>query len=116
VDFINQTTNLTMSIKLITAFLFYILGLAKIIDWFVFSSQNRALKNSNYDLFITKYENKFPSWLQPLFNTAPDLAAIISIATFTIAGLIFIREKGTIYSILGVTSFVFAFLNLFSLM
>jgi hypothetical protein len=105
-----------MKVKLIAAFLFYVLGLAKIIDWFVFSNQNRELKNRDYELFITKYENKFPNWLQPLFNTAPDLAAVISIVTFTIAGFIFINKKGTLYSILGVTSFIFAFLNLFSLM
>lgn len=52
---------------IIIAFILYFLGITKIIDWFIFCSHNRELKGTNYQIFITKYETKFPTWLQPLF-------------------------------------------------
>lgn len=94
----------------------FLLGVVKIIDWFVFCSQNRELKKNSYSLFISKYETKFPNWLQPFFNTRPDLAAIISVIFFIIAGAIFVNEKQMIFTIVGVISFILAFWNLFSLM
>lgn len=102
--------------KIIIAFALYFLGIAKIIDWLIFCSQNRALKEKDYPIFITKYETKFPTWLQPLFNTRPDLAAIISVVFFAISGMVFINQKNLFYKILGATAFLFSFWNLFSLM
>lgn len=105
-----------MKLKFIFALVLYFIGLARIVDWFIFCNQNRTLKNENYSQFISKYENKFPVLLQPLFNTRPELATIISIFIFIVAGLIFINSGQRIFKILGITAFIFSFWNLFSLM
>ncbi len=105
-----------MKFKILIAFIFFILGIAKIIDWFIFCDQNRELKNTNYLIFIAKYDNKFPSWLRPLFNTRPELATVISVVLLSIAGIIFLKNKKVVYKVLAITSFVLAFWNLFSLM
>jgi len=97
------------------AFTLYIIGIAVIIDWFVFCNDNSDL----FDDFIslkTKYVNRFPDYIKPFFNRNPQPAAIIFVFTFTIAGIIFIKQKHRIYKILAVTSFFFGAWYLFSIM
>ncbi len=102
--------------KYLLSFTLYLIGVSKIVDWFIFCNQNRELKNDNYSAFIAKYHNHFPSSIEPLFNARPEPAALISVVIFSIAGIIFLKTKSLFYKILAISSFVFAFWNLFSVM
>lgn len=105
-----------MKFKIIVAYILYIVGIAKIIDWFIFWYNNESLALSNRPLFLENYVSRFPSFLKLLFSSKYELDALISIIIFIIAGLIFINEPNKILKTLAVTAFLFAFWNLFSLM
>jgi hypothetical protein len=105
-----------MKIKLIFAYLLFGIGTAKIVDWFIFWGENKELALRNRNIFIAKYVERFPDFFKPLFDTNFLLDALLSIIMFVIAGTIFLKEKKVVYSILAIVSFIFAFLNLFSLM
>lgn len=105
-----------MKIKLILAFVFFALGTTKIIDWFIFWEQNRKLALKNRNIFITKYIERFPDPLKSLFTSKFLFDTFLSILLFSVAGLIFLKEKKGLYTALAIISFILAFWNLFSLM
>lgn len=105
-----------MKIKLIIAYILYVLGLSKIIDWFIFCNQDNNFKNLKFDELKLKYVSRFPELLKPLFTSKPELAALISFFILGIAGYIFIKMKSRFYLILAISAFVFAIWNLFSIM
>ncbi|SRR5260221_9484445 len=105
-----------MKIKLIFAYLLFGMGAVKIVDWFIFWGKNKELALRNRSIFIAKYVERFPNFFKPLFDTNFLLDALLSIIMFVIAGVIFLKEKKVVYTIFAIVSFIFAFLNLFSLM
>jgi hypothetical protein len=105
-----------MKIKLIFAYLLFGVGTANIIDWFIFWEQNKELALRNRNIFIAKYIERFPNFFKPLFDSNFLIDALLSILIFIISGIIFLKEKKVVYTILAIVSFIFAFLNLFSLM
>lgn len=105
-----------MKIKLVVAFIFFALGIAKIIDWFIFCNQDNNFKTLNLENLKIKYVARFPEFIKPLFTSKPELAAVISIIILTIAGLIFLGIKKRSYLIIAISAFFFAFWNLFSIM
>lgn len=102
--------------KHLVAFFLFMLGSAKIIDWFVFCEKNRQLKSENYEAFKIRYVAHFPDWLKPLFNSRPEIAATISVALFVIAGFLFLKAESMFFRVLAIVSFLLAFWNLFSIM
>ncbi len=105
-----------MKIKLLSAFIFFVLGVIRIIDWIIFWETNTEIRNNSYQIFISKYHERFPEYIKPLFNRSPEPAAIISVIILTTAGIIFFIEKNIVFKILAIICFATAFLNLFSLM
>lgn len=103
-------------LKVYISLLFIAIGVARIIDWFVFWENNKQLAVSNFAALKVKYVARVPASTQPLFAGYPEPATVISIALFLVSGSILIREKGLLLRILAVLSFVLAFWNLFSLM
>ena len=97
------------------AFFFYIIGITVIIDWFNFVEKNNDLYDDFPEL-KTKYINRFPEYIKPLFELNPQPAAIIFFVIFTISGIIFLRQKQKTFNVIAITSFIFAFWNLFSIM
>ena len=94
---------------------FYIFGILYLLDWIIFVEKNDDL----YDDFPTmkaKYVARFPDILKPLIEVNPQPAAIIFTLLFCVCGLIFIRNNGINYKIIGMSSFLLAFWNLFSIM
>lgn len=105
-----------MKKRIYIALIIYLVGLINIIDWYVFWYQNETLALQDFKSLKVKYIERFPEIIKPLYSNNPQPAAIIFIIVLVIAGIIFISEKKTIYTILGITSFLFAFQNLFSIM
>jgi hypothetical protein len=97
------------------ALFFYAFGIIYLLDWIIFVEKNDDL----YDDFPTmkaKYIARFPDILKPLLETNPQPAAILFTILFSLCGMQFIRNKGIPFKILGATSFLLAFWNLFSIM
>lgn len=105
-----------MKKRIYIAFTLYFIGLINIIDWYVFWYQNETLAKQDFKILKIKYIERFPDFLKPLYDNNPQPAAIIFVIILTIAGIIFIQEKKKIYTFFGITSFLFAFQNLFSIM
>jgi hypothetical protein len=98
-------------ISLFLAFAFYILGMTMIIDWFIYWEYNY---NNDFNELKVKYYDRFPDLLQTILQSR--LSAVFFILTFIYSGIIFIKRKHIIYKILGITAFILAFWNLFSIM
>lgn len=105
-----------MKSKLIFAFAFYFLGLLKIVDWFLFCKADNNFKTLEYNELKTKYISRFPDVIKPLFNSKPEIATIICFFILGIAGYIFIKMKSRFYMLLGISAFLLAVWNLFSIM
>lgn len=105
-----------MKKRIYIALFLYILGLVNIIDWYIFWHQNETLAQQDFKSLKIKYIERFPDLFKPLFESNPEPAAIIFVIILVIAGIIFMLEKKTFYTILGISSFLFAFQNLFSIM
>ena len=105
-----------MKLKIIIAFVLYLVGIAKIIDWFIFWEENKEVALRDYAQLKEKFISRFPESLQPLFSKNPEPATVISIIFFLIAGIIFLKERKTVFTVIAITSFFFAFWSLFSLM
>jgi hypothetical protein len=98
------------------AVLFYLPGLLKIIDWFIFWHNNEAIALSNRQAFMQLYVQRFPGPLQLLFRGRPEPATLISIFLFLFSGIVFYKTPGKWMKALAISAFVFACWNIFSLM
>ena len=98
-------------IYLCLAFVLYAVGVFVIVDWIVFAENDQS--DSFYELKAI-YISHFPEFLQSFFNER--LSALVFVFTFTVAGLIFLDHKSRGYRILGISSFLLAFWEIFSLM
>lgn len=105
-----------MKLRNIIASLLYLIGICKIVDWFIFWEKNKELALSDYPQLKEKFISRFSTSLQPLFSKNPEPATIICIVFFTIAGIIFLKEHKTIFKVIAISAFFFAFWNLFSVM
>lgn len=105
-----------MKKRIFIAVILYLIGLINIIDWYVFWYQNETLALKDFKLLKVKYIERFPDIIKPFYSINPQPAAVIFFITLIFSGIIFVCEKKTIYLILGVTSFLFALQNLFSIM
>ncbi len=105
-----------MKKRVFVALLMYTIGVVKIIDWFIFWEKNKEIALRNFQELKFKFIARFPDFLKPLFFKNPEPATVISIILFIIAGIIFFKEKKIFYKVLAITSFIFAFWNLFSIM
>lgn len=105
-----------MKSKLILAITFYLLGLLKIVDWFIFCNTDNNFKSLKYSELKIKYVNRFPEVIKPLFNSKPELAAVICFFILSIAGYIFIKMNSKFYIALGISAFLLVVWNLFSIM
>ena len=97
------------------AFIFYFLGLLNIIDWIIFWNNHSDLVSEDYKSYKQLYINHFPALLRPLHTSNPEPATILMMVFFCIAGFFFFKQEKTAYTIIGITSFIFAILSLVSL-
>ncbi len=81
-----------MKLKIFIAFLLFLLGLARIIDWIIFCSIEEY-KILGWTEFKLKYYRRFPETLQPLLPKY-QLLTFGCIACFVVAGIIFIKQRG----------------------
>jgi hypothetical protein len=102
--------------KIIIASVFYLTGLLKIIDWFIFWNRHEQLAVINHQQFITAYRERFPVFIRSFFTVNPEPAAVISIFLFAAAGFIFWKSGNTILKVISITAFIFSCWNLFSIM
>lgn len=105
-----------MKLRIIIAFVLYLIGISKIIDWFVFWENNQELALRNYGHLKLKFISRFPSLIQPLFSKHPEPATLICFIFFIIAGVVLLKEPKYVFKVFAITAFFFAFWNLFSLM
>ncbi|MFN2458311.1 MAG: hypothetical protein ABR502_08940 [Chitinophagaceae bacterium] len=102
-----------MKPKIFIAFLLLFIGLLYVADWIIFATQEENEKMPWQD-FKLKYYNRFPDFFQPFIQST--WLTLLCMACFTIAGIIFIKEKKKVYFALGLFSFLMAAWQLFSLM
>ena len=62
-----------MKSKLIISITFYLLGLLKIVDWFIFCNTENNFKTLNYNDLKIKYISRFPDVIKPLFNSSASV-------------------------------------------
>jgi hypothetical protein len=105
-----------MKLRILVAFVLYLIGISKIIDWFVFWENNKELALRDYGQLKLKFISRFPTLMQPLFSKNPEPATVICIIFFIVAGIIFLKDPKFIFKAFAITAFLFAFWNLFSLM
>ena len=99
----------------ILALFFYAFGVVYLMDWIIFAERNDDL-HDDFPALKAKYVARFPDFLKPLIETNPQPAAIIFTILFSVCGIILVQNRNIILKILGATSFLFAFWNLFSIM
>lgn len=104
----------TMKIRLLIAFFLFGVGLARMVDWIIFST-NRKYSDLDWETFKIKYVERLPDFLQPLYKS-PVVITTICILVFTVAGVLFLKEKRRSFFVIAIFSFVLAFWQLFSLM
>jgi hypothetical protein len=102
-------------ISILLAFLLYIVGVMKIIHWNAFWSNNEELRKRDYFRFIDKYREEIASYI-PQYKQFPHMLEVLSIVLFCISGFISFSQKSTVLKVFGITAFLLAFWNLFSLM
>jgi hypothetical protein len=105
-----------MKLRILLAFMLYLIGISKIIDWFVYWENNKELALRDYGQLKLKFINRFPTLMQPLFSNNPEPATVICIIFFIVAGIIFLKEPKSVFKVFAITAFFFAFWNIFSLM
>ena len=106
-----------MKFRIVIALLFYIIGLSKLVDWFIFLGNNKKeLEQLEHAQVMERFNARFPDYFTPIFSGYPEPATVISIILFVFSGIIFLKEKKMIYKILAYSSFLFAFWNLFSIL
>lgn len=103
-----------MNKRLFLAFFLLLTGIASIVDWILFSANNKQ-KPFDFAALKLKYEAHLPAFLRPLFHP-PIIITGIYFLFFVVAGLIFLKEQKKGFKILAIFSFLLAFWELFSLM
>ena len=104
-----------MKNKNILAISFFTFGILYMLDWIIFFEKNDDLFD-DFNTMKAKYVARLPDSLKPLIETNPQPAAIIFTLLFCLCGIVLIKNKEITFKILGTTSFIFAFWNLFSIM
>jgi hypothetical protein len=99
----------------ILALVAYKIGILYMLDWLLFVEKNNDLVD-DFPTLKEKYIARFPDVIKPLLEANPQPAAILFTLLFCICGIVFIRNNNLVFKILGITSFLFAFWNLFSIM
>lgn len=99
----------------ILALSLYALGLVYLLDWFLFVGNNDPLAD-DFVALKAKYVARFPEALQPMVENDPQPAAILFVLVFGFCGFLFVRKEHVGFRILGVTAFLLAFWNWFSIM
>lgn len=105
-----------MKISILLGIFLYILGLVKLIDWFIFWNRNKQIALTNYNLFKLNYFNHFPDILKPIIGLNHEIGTYLSLIIFVISGFLFHKESHRFWKILSISSFILAGWNLFSLM
>lgn len=100
---------------MVLAFVLYALGLAKMIDQFIYREMYSYLAHDPAAL-QQRYVDRFPGFLQPLFGGKPEPATIICVVLFTVSGLLLWAEEEMWPKVVALTAFILAFWNLFSTM
>ena len=103
-----------MKIRLLLAFLFFVLGLLQLSDWILFSIRTEKRKMSLQEVHA-EYVAHFPNWLQPYFENA-IISTLGCMLLFAVASGLFISERKKPYLVMGIISFILGFWQLFSLM
>jgi hypothetical protein len=99
----------------ILALVAYKIGILYMLDWLLFVEKNNDLVD-DFPTLKEKYIARFPDVIKPLLETNPQPAALLFTLLFCASGLVFMRNNSNVYKIIGITSFLFAFWNLFSIM
>jgi hypothetical protein len=99
----------------ILALVAYKIGILYMLDWLLFVEKNNDLVD-DFPTLKERYIARFPDVIKPLLETNPQPAAILFTLLFCSSGIVFIRNNNLVFKILGITSFLFAFWNLFSIM
>jgi hypothetical protein len=99
----------------ILALVAYKIGILYMLDWLLFVEKNNDLVD-DFPTLKAKYVARFPDFIQPLLERNPQPAALLFTLLFCASGLVFMRNNNLVFKILGITSFLFAFWNLFSVM
>lgn len=102
-----------MRIKLVLAFLFFILGLIQLTDRICFIIRTESEKLSKPEQHA-EYVAHFPRWLQAYFRDT-IISTFGCALLFAVASVLFLTERKKLLLILGVVSFVLACWQLFSL-
>lgn len=105
-----------MRTRIYLAIILNLLGLITIIDWYVFWHENEKLALQDFRALSIKYVERFPEIIQPLLTMHPRPLDVIFIIGLITSGIILILEKKTIFTIIGLTSFLYALQFLFSIM
>ena len=74
------------------------------------------MAESDFKQFQLNYFNSLPSLIRPLYQTKPQLSAIILGLFFLVAGIIFFKTKSKAIKVLAFTAFILVFFELFSMM
>lgn len=104
-----------MKLKLVFATILYLTAFLQLTDWVIFSAKNSNLALRDSAQYKRDFVSRFSEPLQPLFSTYGNLTTSITIAFFIIAGIIFLRQRKTMFKLIAITAFAFAFWDLFSL-
>ena len=99
----------------ILALVAYKIGILYMLDWLLFVDKNNNLVD-DFPTLKAKYIARFPDVIKPSLETNPQPAALLFTLLFCASGLVFMRNNNLVFKILGITSFLFAFWNLFSVM
>ena len=96
--------------------LFYSIGLLDLFYWIYYWNSNEQMAISNFKKFQLNYFESLPSFIRPLYQTKPQLSAIILGLFFSISGIIFFKSKNKVLKLLAITAFILALFELFSMM
>lgn len=96
--------------------LLYSIGLLDLFYWIYYWNSNEQMAMSNFKQFQLNYFESLPNIIRPLYQTKPQLSAIILCLFFSTAGVIFFKTKSKVLKVLAITAFILAFFELFSIM
>jgi hypothetical protein len=102
-----------MKIKIFIAVLFLITGLSVTLDWVIFSIKNGNLP---FNEIKANYINRFPASIAEFYSHNTTLVTFLLFSILLTSGLLFLSERKTFSTILGILSLVFSSWQLFSLM
>jgi hypothetical protein len=97
-------------------FILYAIGMLDLFYWIYYWNSNEQIVVSNFKQFKLNYFESLPSIIRPLYQTRPQLSAILYGIFFVISGFIFLKTKNKFLKVLSITAFIFAFFELFSIM